>query len=466
MTLVFFETFDYSILFLSILPVTLTSSWTGSKFGTIGAAFVLVYNIFILNISGNTGIIFEFTFIGSSAVMILLAWMVGKIKDVNTELNNELDRRKKIEEKLTRSKEKIKKLHDTAREFERCRSEEEIFKLVIETTKNISEFDWAKIIVPQENTFKVKETSNPGRVESKDPVPLPDSFLNDPSLKEEPTVYEEVNHDGYSEFSEVEASEKRSVITIPIRDETIFMAGSKKKDIEENREVLKLLCDHAGEALKRLEIAEREEFLHSLLRHDIRNKINVVRRYLELIKNLDLQDQGKEYVERAEKVVKKSDELTEKIQTLSRMEEEKTLQMNAAKAIGSSIEKNKSLADEKNIEIEKELIESHVKGGPLLEELFSNLIENSLKHSKGSQIRVKMEDKESKLDVIVEDDGKGIPPEQKTKIFEKGYRKGEEAGSGLGMYLVKEIAKNYGAKVKVKESELGGTQFKVPLEKM
>ncbi|MFW5952935.1 MAG: ATP-binding protein, partial [Candidatus Natronoplasma sp.] len=104
-----------------------------------------------------------------------------------------------------------------------------------------------------------------------------------------------------------------------------------------------------------------------------------------------------------------------------------------------------------------------VKGGTLLQEMISNLVENSIKHSDCDKIRIQAECEEDECVVTVEDDGKGISDDVKEKIFDRGFKEGENAGSGLGMYLVKEIVDSYGGNVRVKDSELGGARFDVKL---
>ncbi|MFP4185294.1 MAG: ATP-binding protein, partial [Thermoplasmata archaeon] len=104
--------------------------------------------------------------------------------------------------------------------------------------------------------------------------------------------------------------------------------------------------------------------------------------------------------------------------------------------------------------------------GPLLEETISNLVENSIKHADCDKIRIKDEREEDECVVTVEDDGVGIPDEIKEKIFDRGYKQGENAGSGLGMYLVKEIVESYDGSVEVKDSELGGARFDVHLQRI
>ena len=119
---------------------------------------------------------------------------------------------------------------------------------------------------------------------------------------------------------------------------------------------------------------------------------------------------------------------------------------------------------EKGIELDVEDFDHEAEGGPLLKELFSNLVENSIRHSGCSLVKISFEPVEDECLVIVEDDGKGIPSDVKKNIFDKGFRSGENAGSGLGLYMIKEIAESYGGSVEVGHSELGGAKFVITLK--
>ena len=57
-----------------------------------------------------------------------------------------------------------------------------------------------------------------------------------------------------------------------------------------------------------------------------------------------------------------------------------------------------------------------------------------------------------------EDDGPGIPEDEREKILEQGYSTSEE-GSGLGLAIVRAIADAHGWSVTVTESEAGGARF-------
>jgi two-component system OmpR family sensor kinase len=92
--------------------------------------------------------------------------------------------------------------------------------------------------------------------------------------------------------------------------------------------------------------------------------------------------------------------------------------------------------------------------------LLRNLVENAVKYTPGGgtvDIAVRA-DKEG-VDVIVEDSGPGIPPEERERVFDRFYRVAgsEAAGSGLGLAIIKAIAERHGATLKLDKSErLGG----------
>jgi signal transduction histidine kinase len=60
----------------------------------------------------------------------------------------------------------------------------------------------------------------------------------------------------------------------------------------------------------------------------------------------------------------------------------------------------------------------------------------------------------------VEDDGPGIPVEDRERVFDAGYSTSED-GTGLGLRIVSEVADTHGWRVAVTESERGGARFEV-----
>lgn len=213
---------------------------------------------------------------------------------------------------------------------------------------------------------------------------------------------------------------------------------------------------------------EREEFLHTLLRHDLKNKIQVVQGYLQLLEEEDVSDQMKTFIEKAMKGVREGTNLINKVRLLRDAQEEGREPVNIIFILQETVSEVEDYAQKSGIEITMECPswEYEVEGGPLLKEVFSNLIENSIRHSEGSKIKIAGEIRDDEVVCSVEDDGKGIPDDKKETIFEKGYTTDKERGTGIGLFLVNMLLQSYGGSIEAKDSEMGGARFDVHLKKL
>ena len=105
-----------------------------------------------------------------------------------------------------------------------------------------------------------------------------------------------------------------------------------------------------------------------------------------------------------------------------------------------------------------------------LKELVTNLVENALIYTpeRGS-VTVKTEVKNNTILLSVEDDGPGIPSDERERVFERFYRlpNAPKGGSGLGLSIVKEIAAAHRATLRISTPESGkGTKFTVEFPKL
>lgn len=100
-----------------------------------------------------------------------------------------------------------------------------------------------------------------------------------------------------------------------------------------------------------------------------------------------------------------------------------------------------------------------------LDELLGNLVENAAKYG-GGRVFVTVEPKGEMVDIEVEDDGPGIPPERRGELFTRGARLDTtgKPGTGLGLAIVRDVAEIYGGSVSLEESEdLGGLLARLKL---
>jgi PAS domain S-box-containing protein len=210
---------------------------------------------------------------------------------------------------------------------------------------------------------------------------------------------------------------------------------------------------------------EKAEFLHSLLRHDLGNKLQVTEGYLDLLDGEEIPERDREFIDDARNSIRDAIELIENVRTLHRLEgEEERTSSSVADVVQAAIDRHADRHKTLDVTIENEVEGFYrVVAGSLLKELFANLVENALVHSTGDRLRITADGDEETVTVTVEDDGTGIPDEQKDRILEKGYKGPESAGSGLGMHLVARIVETYDGDFEVLDSELGGARFDVTL---
>ncbi|WP_137753702.1 HAMP domain-containing sensor histidine kinase [Sphingopyxis sp. L1A2A] len=99
-----------------------------------------------------------------------------------------------------------------------------------------------------------------------------------------------------------------------------------------------------------------------------------------------------------------------------------------------------------------------------LDELVGNLLENAAKYGGGS-VFVTIQRDGAMAEILIEDDGAGISPADRTRIFDRGVRLDSgKPGTGLGLAIVRDVAEIYGGSIALEESEdLGGLLVRLRL---
>jgi signal transduction histidine kinase len=97
-----------------------------------------------------------------------------------------------------------------------------------------------------------------------------------------------------------------------------------------------------------------------------------------------------------------------------------------------------------------------------------NLLENAQRYAAGSVIEASVEPSPDGIRLSVADHGPGVPEEERERIFEPFYRPSRprepsDTGVGLGLALVRQIARHHGGDVRCVPRQGGGTCFEVDL---
>jgi PAS domain S-box-containing protein len=191
------------------------------------------------------------------------------------------------------------------------------------------------------------------------------------------------------------------------------------------------------------------EIFASLLRHDLRNDLQVITGNTEVMR---LSAPDNEMVQQfAEANVAGVRRMLELLKIFGRPEKERERMI-------TPILENLSVEATKThvglicqLHIDPEALMVRVVGGIMLPMVFQNLINNSAKHA-GEKPRVDIRVKRSQefIEVRVSDNGPGIPDSIKEKLFEKGV---STTGGGLGLYLSKKVVEAYGGSIQLMEPE-------------
>ena len=149
-------------------------------------------------------------------------------------------------------------------------------------------------------------------------------------------------------------------------------------------------------------------------------------------------------------------------------------ELNVSELLEGLAEIKRSNAEDKGLSLETD-IEDGINmetDEDMLARIVVNLLDNAIKYDnkEGGQVRLSARTDESKLTIRVSDDGEGIRPEDREKIWERFYRsdaaRTHEESSGIGLSIVKVLSKALGGNAELRsdeESELGGATFEVTL---
>ncbi|KPM48796.1 sensor histidine kinase [Jiulongibacter sediminis] len=207
----------------------------------------------------------------------------------------------------------------------------------------------------------------------------------------------------------------------------------------------------------------------SNMTHELKTPMATMNVALEALQNfgIEKEEQRSEYLQIARTEAQKLGGLVDKALSVSKMSgqniNEETEQIELKSWLTEILNPIKLLAKESNsvilLEAESEV---KIKTQPeVLKSILVNLIDNALKYCDAANPEVKIDfDKSSKeVEITVSDNGSPIPVNQRELIFQKFYRipsAGETyrvKGHGLGLYLVKELSKQLGGKVRLKVTD-------------
>ncbi len=220
--------------------------------------------------------------------------------------------------------------------------------------------------------------------------------------------------------------------------------------------------------------------LVSLASHQLRSPLTGIKWFVELLlegRDKITSSKAKEYIEKIGKSNDNLIELVNDLLTTSRIDSGTLDDKNIEKVEVRDLLQEAALREEKllmdknislvGLEKISEKLTVEVDRVQMIQ-VFSNLLDNAINYSpKNSKVYVKAENVNGSVEISVRDTGLGIPNDQQKKIYEKFFRADNVAkiisGTGLGLYMTKNIVTNHGGTIRFKSKENKGTTFFVKL---
>jgi signal transduction histidine kinase len=178
------------------------------------------------------------------------------------------------------------------------------------------------------------------------------------------------------------------------------------------------------------------------------------------------------YAHRVDSIAQRLSRLVEDILDFSRLQagngpDVGALVLDLAEVVGQVLDEQADLAPEHNV-VFRPSPDLQVRGSrQAVERVVTNLVGNAAKYTDpGSTITVLTRRASGKAELVVADEGPGIPADQREHVFSPFYRgPGDEVvhtrGAGLGLAIVVEFAASMGGRARVEEAEGGGASFVV-----
>jgi PAS domain S-box-containing protein len=197
--------------------------------------------------------------------------------------------------------------------------------------------------------------------------------------------------------------------------------------------------------------------LSGITRHDINNQLTVLQGYLRL---LEKKQDDPYKVERLQKAAAAAQNIASMIQFTKEYESigiEAPIWQNCRTLVDSATQE---------IQLGKVIVrndllkDAEIFADPLIVKVFYNLMDNAMRYGERiTLIRFFSREQENQHIIVCEDDGVGIPTEDKSKIFERGFGK----NTGLGLYLAREILSMTGITIQETGTPGNGARFEITI---
>ncbi len=233
------------------------------------------------------------------------------------------------------------------------------------------------------------------------------------------------------------------------------------------------LFGYAFAVSKMKEVDKMKDDFISMASHELRSPLTAIKGYLDLADE-NKNPENEQHMKNIKISVERLDVLVEDVLEISKLEGNRIpfeiTSFNPQAIIQKSVEGMRLQAEQKGLALEYSAsVLPEIKADKdRLEQILINLLSNAMKYTIKGKIEVLTETKEKEFLVTIADTGVGISAENMKNLFQKFYRiKNEETksaiGTGLGLWITRELAKKMNGDISVESIEGVGSHFTLHL---
>ena len=228
------------------------------------------------------------------------------------------------------------------------------------------------------------------------------------------------------------------------------------------------LVSELNALLERLrEALERQKRFTADAAHELRSPLTALQVQLDMLQRARTPDDTRAALDALRAGMKRASRLVEQMLTLARLEPhtQPFLPVSLEKVLAEVAGELEPLAEARRIVLRLERLESATVQGDAtaLHALARNLVDNAIRYTPaGGVVRLSAFIEDGSAFLVVEDSGRGIPPEERARVFDRFYRLpgSSTEGSGLGLAIARQVADAHGAEIALDDAA-GGQGLRV-----
>ncbi|PSQ39741.1 histidine kinase [Halobacteriales archaeon SW_5_70_135] len=351
----------------------------------------------------------------------------------------------------------IEALHGIATELQSQDSVEDVCALTVDAAARVLEFSLCTIVIREGEWLVPYATSDDAPPDGSRRMRLTQGLAGESYQSGQSRIVDRVEPDDGTDPAK---PSYRSGFSVPIGEHGVFQAVSTTEAAfdEDDVELAELLVSHARTALDRIEReqeleqqVERLDQFASVVSHDLRNPLAVARGHLELVRKERDSESLREIAAAHERMERLIDDLLTFALVGTRALDRETVDLaRLTQFCWTNLEPNDATL---HVDTTQQVDADRDRLRQLVENLLSNAV-----NCGGTDVSVTVGETDGGF--YIEDDGPGIPADERTAVFEAGYSPGPE-GTGFGLSVVEQVVEAHDWEIRLTDGSSGGARFEI-----